>query len=263
VATGGTGAALFVGANIVSGTPGASRIPIAQSTGKLLSSWLDLASVFRFDGGILSTASSTFNATTTIVADSVTNRALVLNGLAYQFPTTPAATSGLALTSATSGILSWNPPLASAVASHSTSSTGFSSSYVGSTTIRHNLGVKPRTIRIKTIGWSANSYAAQSLSEAIISRTNTGTSTIVGNYLCTSPVLSSVTNTAMTGGLLTGNYIGFVFSSGNNSTVCDDGVIYAIRPRAIDETTMTIAEDVTAGTGSVVSNASTIFEFIP
>ena len=64
-ATGGTGAALFVGANLTSGIPGASKIPVSQSDGKLLSGWLDLTKLFRFDGGIFTTASSTFNATTT------------------------------------------------------------------------------------------------------------------------------------------------------------------------------------------------------
>jgi hypothetical protein len=62
--TGGTGANLVVGTNLVNGTPGASLIPIAQSTGKLLQGWLDLAATWAFSS--LQSASTTFTGTTTV-----------------------------------------------------------------------------------------------------------------------------------------------------------------------------------------------------
>lgn len=59
--TGGTGANLVVGTNLVSATPGASLIAMAQSTGKLLQGWLNLADNFTWTGKHTFTASTTMN----------------------------------------------------------------------------------------------------------------------------------------------------------------------------------------------------------
>lgn len=65
-----------------------------------------------FVGGITSlggtfTASTTINATTTIAASSATNNALVLNNVAYKFPSTRGASSTVLMENG-SGSLTWN-----------------------------------------------------------------------------------------------------------------------------------------------------------
>jgi hypothetical protein len=247
-----------------------TRLPIGPGPSYYLRT--SAGGIPEWDNNILSsivTASTTFKATTSIAADSVTNGAFILNGIPYQFPNQlfTSTSSGLVLVASSTGVLSWGMPLASAIASYSTSSTGFSVSYTGSTTIRHNLGVKPRTIRIKMMGWSINpgpyAYRVQSSGESIISRTNTGTSTITGLVLCTTPVYSNMSSSVMSGGFLPNNALVILYSSGSDSTGCDDGLVYLARFKAIDETTMTITEDVIGGTGGLLSNVFMLFEFIP
>jgi hypothetical protein len=96
-------------------------------------------------------ASSTFNATTTIAADSRTNRALVLNSIPYQFPSQLSATSGLSLIASSTGLLYWGSPLSPVTGTFSTTTTS-KTAYTGSTTIRHNLGVRPRLIEFQYVG---------------------------------------------------------------------------------------------------------------
>lgn len=62
-ALGSTGAALFVGANITSATPGASKVAMSQSTGKLLQGWINLAETWLFSAPVK--ASSTLEVTGT------------------------------------------------------------------------------------------------------------------------------------------------------------------------------------------------------
>lgn len=88
-------------------------IPAAFSaTGKLSQSWFDLSATYAWTGlhtfsaGLLTSASSTMNATTTIVANNVNSKALVLNGLAYAFPATQGIQNSV-LTNNGSGTLSW------------------------------------------------------------------------------------------------------------------------------------------------------------
>lgn len=71
-ATGSTGANLVVGSNLVSAIPsGTSTIPMAQPDGKLLQGWFDLSKIWSFTGGLLTTASSTFTATTTFTGNTL------------------------------------------------------------------------------------------------------------------------------------------------------------------------------------------------
>ncbi len=75
-------------------TPGAGCSVIAQLSGKIKQSWLNLTEAF------------TFTATTTIQASSVTNNALILNGLAYKYPSTRGASSSVMIESG-NGDLRW------------------------------------------------------------------------------------------------------------------------------------------------------------
>ena len=59
--------------------------------------------------GAIFNASTTFNATTTILANSVTNGALNLNGINYRFPPTQTASSTVLMTNG-SGNLIWHYP---------------------------------------------------------------------------------------------------------------------------------------------------------
>lgn len=80
--------------------------PVSKNNGKLHQLWLDLTESFSFSGGLLNTASSTFTATTSITANSVTNNALVLNGINYAFPSVQGASSTILATNG-SGSLTW------------------------------------------------------------------------------------------------------------------------------------------------------------
>ena len=97
-----------------------------------------------FTGGLLATASSTLTATTTILANSATNNALVLNGVNYKFPSTQGASSTVLATDG-SGSLTWNvPPNA-----FSFGATTTSAGAVASITYPHNLGRVPVMIKLE------------------------------------------------------------------------------------------------------------------
>lgn len=96
---GSTGASLVPATNIISATPGASLLVMAQSTGKILQGWLDLAASWTFSGGLSSTGATTIAGTTA--------NPLTINGLAYKFTPTQAAASSSPLLTDGSGGLSW------------------------------------------------------------------------------------------------------------------------------------------------------------
>lgn len=73
----------------------------SSTTGKLGGKCVDTAYSYNYTGP------QTFNATTTISASSVTNNALKLNGLAYSFPSSRAASSTVLMENG-SGSLTWN-----------------------------------------------------------------------------------------------------------------------------------------------------------
>lgn len=103
-------------------TGGTWNCIVAAVSGKISQSWLDLTQAFTFSGGILSTASSTFSATTSIAASSITNNAFVLNNLAYKFPSSRGS-SGTVLTEDGSGTLSWSATQAHIIASQPNANT--------------------------------------------------------------------------------------------------------------------------------------------
>lgn len=81
-------------------TPGTGGcVVMSLLNGKLNQSWLDLTQAFSFSGlltftgGFLDTASSTHTATTSIAASNTISNALVLNNLAYAFPSVRGASS--------------------------------------------------------------------------------------------------------------------------------------------------------------------------
>lgn len=115
--SGSTGARLVLPASAATSTcqSAANSVLVASSTtGKLDGNCVNGAYSYTFSGrdtfsgGVITTASSTHTATTSIPASSVTNNALILNGIAYKFPGTQGASS-TALSTDGSGSLSWEP----------------------------------------------------------------------------------------------------------------------------------------------------------
>ncbi len=110
---GGTGASLSLYSKYSTSSPAfttGNYIPITRSSDNKLSPLFIATSstdAYTF-AGPMSFASSTFTATTTIAASSLTNGAFRLNGLAYIFPSSRGV-SGSLLTENGSGTLSWSP----------------------------------------------------------------------------------------------------------------------------------------------------------
>lgn len=111
---GSTGARLALGNNLATSTPynsGTNVIPVTGTSEKLSQLFLDLTQTFSwsalhtFTAGLLTTASSTLNATTTIAASSVTNNALKLNTVPLQFPSSQCAAGQVWINNG-SGVLS-------------------------------------------------------------------------------------------------------------------------------------------------------------
>lgn len=111
---GGTAARLVLPSNIATDTPNTStrgsKVLLSQIGGYLNQGWLDLSAIWPFTGGILSTASSTYTATTSISASNVNSRAAIFNGLAYAFPSSRGA-ANTTLTENGSGTLAWSAPV--------------------------------------------------------------------------------------------------------------------------------------------------------
>lgn len=128
-ATGSTGAALAIPTSMATSSNDVAglHVVVTQNSGKINWNQIDLGTAFTatalgtFTSGILSTASSTLNATTSIAASSVTNKALILNGISYAFPSTQSA-SGTALETNGSGVLSWETTPAQRIVVASTTS---------------------------------------------------------------------------------------------------------------------------------------------
>lgn len=111
---GSTAARLAIPNSLATSTPynsGSNVVPVTGTNEKLSQLFLDLTQNFTWSGlhtftaGLIGTASSTFSATTTIMANSVTNRALVLNTIPYQFPSSQGGT-GQTFINNGSGVLS-------------------------------------------------------------------------------------------------------------------------------------------------------------
>lgn len=87
-------------------TAGAGCSVIARLTGKIRQTWLDLTEQFTFSGKLLSTASSTFTATTTFNGSNVLSNAVIFNNVPYAFPSSQGAASSFAKNDG-SGNISW------------------------------------------------------------------------------------------------------------------------------------------------------------
>lgn len=112
-ASGSTGALLVVPTSLSTSTPGYAGLwnVVSLNDGKLSPNWLNgTGETYTLSGGLLSTATTTFTATTTIAASSL-NKALVLNTLPYYLPPIRAASSTV-LSENGSGSLSWEPVVA-------------------------------------------------------------------------------------------------------------------------------------------------------
>lgn len=81
-------------------TAGAGCSVIAQLTGKIKQSWINLTEAFTFSGGITSTA------TTTLACSSLTGNACIINGVSTKWPSAQG-TAGQVLTNDGTGVLSW------------------------------------------------------------------------------------------------------------------------------------------------------------
>jgi hypothetical protein len=152
-------------------------IPVSQNNGKLDQGWLDLSEIFTFTGNntfsgnnsfsgtSLFTASSTFTATTSILANSLTNNALRLNGLAYQMPSSRGASSTVPFEDGT-GNITWQEPsypiLLTSVASTTTGALKFSADSVASA--EGTSYTKEKEILIRNGGQINVSYAIRSSS---------------------------------------------------------------------------------------------------
>lgn len=79
-------------------TPGAGCSVIATLSGKIRQTWFNLAEAWTFTGGLSSTG------TTTISASNINTNPIVLNGLAYTFPTLRGASSTIPIQDATGNI---------------------------------------------------------------------------------------------------------------------------------------------------------------
>ena len=115
----GSDARLVVPASAATSTPGAditvaggqgeTYVVVSEDDGKINQSWLDLTESYTYSGAnTFNTATSTFNATTSISA--LANTApLRLNGVNYGFPSAITASSTVLMPD-TTGKLTWNVP---------------------------------------------------------------------------------------------------------------------------------------------------------
>jgi len=84
------------------------HVVVTQNSGKINWNMIDLATPFTITGGFVDTASSTMTATTTIADTSLTNGALVINGLPYKFSSSRGAANSV-LTEDGTGNVSFSP----------------------------------------------------------------------------------------------------------------------------------------------------------
>ncbi len=154
---GSTGAGLFSQARYATDTPqsscavgytakGASCVPVANLLGVLNPFWIATSSAYTYNWGAATmwTASSTHTATTSFAASSLTNNALGLNGLFYQFPSVRGASSTALLEDGTGKLTFGYPP--SRCYSVATSST-FTGTNSWQFTMSYNLGGTPSVVR--------------------------------------------------------------------------------------------------------------------
>lgn len=137
---GSTGARLALGNNLATSTPynsGSNVVPITGTNEKLSQLFLDLTQSFSVSGlwtfgnGFISTASSTFTATTSLPCSNVLSNACKFNGVAYQTPSTQGA-AGTVWINNGSGVLTSGIPNGAQYNLASTTSAGTTSGTVNS-----------------------------------------------------------------------------------------------------------------------------------
>lgn len=111
-----------------------SSVVVTGNAGKISQGCLDLTQSFTFSGGLLSTASTTVNATTTLAANIAVGKGLVENGVAYTAPSVQGGVGSI-LTNNGSGVQSWGTSprytvAGAAGASIGTNTAGFATSSI-------------------------------------------------------------------------------------------------------------------------------------
>lgn len=136
-------------ASMATSSPGTAGLwaVITNNAGKIAQAFFDWSASIAFSGNNTHAGTETMNATTTIAASSVTNNALVLNGLAYKFPGARNASSTVLITDAV-GNLYWDGvPAASYVgATIATSTSNSTASVSWSQDYAYTTGFAPTTI---------------------------------------------------------------------------------------------------------------------
>ncbi len=171
-----------------------------------------------FSGGTMFTASTTNTATTTLAASSVTNNALTINTVPYQYPSTLTgiASSSSLITNGTNGVLTYgNPDWIYLNPTQQTMSTA-SSTYVSAILPANSLGTKGYitfTIPISNDGHSAandatfdvgfgnatSTFTTGAVTAGSGSKNGTMTITIAANAATNSQVVEFTIQTALTG----------------------------------------------------------------
>lgn len=153
---GSTNGRLVLPSSLATSTPtvtATNNIPVTVS-GKLSQLFWDLTQAFTWTGNHIFNGTVTNNATTTIAASSITNNALVLNTLAYKFPSTRSASSTV-LSENGNGVLTWEPQSSGAI---STSTTYSMPTSQGSSVTKTVYCVSPKVVASGGVsGLTANS----------------------------------------------------------------------------------------------------------
>lgn len=204
-ATGSTGAGLVLPASIATDTPNTatrgSKIPVTSITGFLNQSWLDHTLALAWSGLITASGGLTSTATTTLAGSNVNSNALVINGVATQWPSAHGV-AGTLLSDNGSGVLSWSGAPVSSYAIPAMSTTtndGSGNSYVSDTVI--TTGFQPSTFEIAVSG---NANGAGGVGYVVATNYFEGTNCVSGltlkpNSLTNTMVPGSVTNGCTTG----------------------------------------------------------------
>lgn len=197
---GSTGARLVIPSSLSTSTPGSVGLwnVMTLNDGNISPLFVDGSSeIYSFNGGTMNTASSTDSATTTIAASSVTNKALVLNGIPYQAPSTQGA-AGTVLTNNGSGIETWSnpPPAARYVLLDNNSFTENSGTFATSTL----------SLTIPANVMTASSTIGFTFSGGVCSGTSSDCQIYIKNIAGASLVgaVEIVTNTSVNAGQVTG-----------------------------------------------------------
>lgn len=195
-----SGAPLVIPNKFATTTPGALctsswNCLVAATAGKISQSWLNLAQAFTFTNGLTSTA------TTTLAGSNVNSNALVINGVATQWPSAHGV-AGTLLSDNGSGVLSWGGAPVSSYAIPAMSTTtndGSGNSYVSDTVI--TTGFQPSTFEIAISG---NANGAGGVGYVVATNYFEGTNCVSGfvlkpNSLSNTWVPGSVSNGCLTG----------------------------------------------------------------